>query len=124
MQSFLHGVAEYLTPVLTNESQFKERGVLTPEQFVQAGDQLTFKCPTWQWYVRTWLYTRSARVGREALWRLGGLRAHTPATSWLCHVVRDRVFVCSCCPRSSGDPSTAKPFLPPDKQLLVTRNGA
>lgn len=53
MQSFLHGVAEYLTPVLTS-SQFQEKGVLTPEEFVLAGDQLTFKCPTWQWYVATW----------------------------------------------------------------------
>lgn len=71
MQSFLHGVAEYLTPVLTS-SQFQEKGVLTPEEFVLAGDQLTFKCPTWQW--------------------------------------------------SSGDPASAKSFLPPDKQVLVTRN--
>lgn len=31
------------------ESKFLESGTLTPEEFVQAGDQLTFKFPTWQW---------------------------------------------------------------------------
>lgn len=43
------GVAEKVIPVLT-ESQFEEKGVLTPEEFVSAGDQLTFKCPTWTWH--------------------------------------------------------------------------
>jgi len=31
------------------ESHFLDKGVLTPEEFVQAGDQLVFKFPTWQW---------------------------------------------------------------------------
>jgi len=31
------------------ESQFIEKGVLTPKEFVEAGDQLVFKFPTWQW---------------------------------------------------------------------------
>ncbi len=30
------------------ESQFIEKGVLTPEEFVLAGDQLTHKCQTWE----------------------------------------------------------------------------
>ena len=34
--------------VLKN-SQFFEKGVLTPEEFVIAGDQITHKCPTWSW---------------------------------------------------------------------------
>ncbi|GMF25722.1 unnamed protein product [Phytophthora lilii] len=48
MQSLFHGVREYLTPVLT-ESQFESKGLLTPEEFVRAGDLLVYKCPTWRW---------------------------------------------------------------------------
>ncbi len=65
------GAAEYMTPVLT-ESQFTEKGVLTPEEFVKAGDMLVLRCPTWQW--------------------------------------------------QAGDPANSRPFLPPDKQFLFTRN--
>jgi len=35
--------------VTNTESKFLESGTLTPEEFVEAGDQLTFKFPTWQW---------------------------------------------------------------------------
>jgi len=48
MQSLFQNVREYLTPVLS-ESNFLLQGVLTPEEFVAAGDQLCYKCPTWRW---------------------------------------------------------------------------
>jgi len=41
-------VAESLTPVLKH-SKFRETGVLTPEEFVIAGDHLVLTCPTWSW---------------------------------------------------------------------------
>ncbi|CAD7940111.1 unnamed protein product [Amoebophrya sp. A25] len=41
------GVAA-VTPVPT-ESKFIEEGTLTPAEFLQAGDQLVFKFPSWQW---------------------------------------------------------------------------
>ena len=31
------------------ESKFYEEGVLTPEEYIQAGDFLISKCPSWQW---------------------------------------------------------------------------
>jgi len=33
----------------SKESKFVEKGTLTPEEFMEAGDQLVFKFPTWQW---------------------------------------------------------------------------
>eukprot|EP00123_Amoebidium_parasiticum_P015362 comp22926_c0_seq1/m.36308 comp22926_c0_seq1/g.36308 ORF comp22926_c0_seq1/g.36308 comp22926_c0_seq1/m.36308 type:complete len:294 (-) comp22926_c0_seq1:184-1065(-) len=71
MQSFLHSVGESLMPVLKN-SKFKETGVLTPEEFVAAGDFLVYKCPTWSW--------------------------------------------------ASGEESKRRPYLPADKQYLITKN--
>ena len=30
------------------DSRFVQDGILTPEEFVAAGDHLTHRCPTWQ----------------------------------------------------------------------------
>mmetsp|Transcript_22472 Transcript_22472/g.60774 ORF Transcript_22472/g.60774 Transcript_22472/m.60774 type:complete len:340 (-) Transcript_22472:648-1667(-) len=48
VKSYALSTAEYFAPVMT-ESQFQESGMLTPEEFVTAGDMLVLKCPTWQW---------------------------------------------------------------------------
>ncbi|KAL5238736.1 hypothetical protein ACI65C_006146 [Semiaphis heraclei] len=42
------GFAGLLTPVL-KESKFKDTGVVTPNEFVIAGDHLVHTCPTWEW---------------------------------------------------------------------------
>lgn len=39
---------EWATPTL-KDSAFLQRGVLTPDEFVKAGDELVYKCPTWSW---------------------------------------------------------------------------
>lgn len=47
-QSKAREIREQAWPTLKS-SAFLERGVLTPEEFVAAGDELVFKCPTWKW---------------------------------------------------------------------------
>jgi ubiquitin-like-conjugating enzyme ATG3 len=66
----LRAAREWAMPTLKT-SAFLEQGVLTPEEFVRAGDELVFRCPTWSW--------------------------------------------------EGGDPQKSKPYLPADKQYLVTR---
>ncbi|KAL7486066.1 hypothetical protein ACHAW6_011665 [Cyclotella cf. meneghiniana] len=44
----LKSAREYLSPTLKT-SAFLTRGVLTPSEFVAAGDELVYKCPTWSW---------------------------------------------------------------------------
>ena len=39
---------EYLTPILS-ESAFYSKGMLTPDEFVRAGDHLVRTCPSWKW---------------------------------------------------------------------------
>ena len=42
------GAAEQIVPV-RGQSAFKEKGVLTPDEFVAAGNKLVRTCPTWSW---------------------------------------------------------------------------
>lgn len=46
--SGLKNAREWATPTLKS-SAFITRGVLTPDEFVIAGDELVYKCPTWCW---------------------------------------------------------------------------
>jgi ubiquitin-like-conjugating enzyme ATG3 len=39
---------EMLTPTL-KQTAFLTKGILTPEEFVRAGDELVYRCPTWSW---------------------------------------------------------------------------
>ncbi|KAG8900881.1 E2-like enzyme [Tulasnella sp. 403] len=48
IQSQYWAVRDYLSPVL-RESKFKEHGRITPEEFVAAGDFLSYKFPVWTW---------------------------------------------------------------------------
>ncbi|QPG72814.1 hypothetical protein FOA43_000116 [Brettanomyces nanus] len=48
IRSTFSSLREYLTPV-THTSTFITTGEITPEEFVQAGDYLVYKFPTWQW---------------------------------------------------------------------------
>ena len=48
VKSIALNIGEKFTPILT-ESKFRETGVLTPEEFVAAGDHLVHHCPTWKW---------------------------------------------------------------------------
>lgn len=46
--STFRNLREQLAPI-PKTSAFSEKGTLTPEEFVAAGDLLVAKCPTWQW---------------------------------------------------------------------------
>jgi len=67
--NYVKTVSTFINP--EGPSRFLEDGTLTPEEFFQAGELLTYKCPSWTW--------------------------------------------------ESGDPSKVVPYLPADKQYLVTR---
>ncbi len=93
LHSIFKAAAEAVLPPLS-QSQFSEKGVLTPAEFVQAGDYLVRTCPTWAWCVRCPRLS-SAREQIRSLSRF----------------------------REGGDPKKKRNFLPADKQYLVTRNG-
>lgn len=48
LRSKLSSLREYLTPI-NNSSNFTTTGEISPDEFVQAGDYLVLKFPTWSW---------------------------------------------------------------------------
>ena len=48
LKSTALSIGETLMPVLL-QSKFRETGVITPIEFVAAGDFLVHHCPTWKW---------------------------------------------------------------------------
>jgi len=46
--SFLKNIIGQILPP-PSESKFLEKGMLIPQEFITAGDQLVHTCPTWQW---------------------------------------------------------------------------
>ena len=55
MKNIGHDLCEGITGLISKvkpppkESKFYEKGILTPEEYVKAGDYLVMKCPTWKW---------------------------------------------------------------------------
>ena len=55
MNNILHEIKKKSEDIISSikptlkKSKFYEEGKLTPEEFVEAGDFLTSKCPTWKW---------------------------------------------------------------------------
>jgi len=50
LHSAFSNIREYITPVPTGPSTFKDTGNITAEEFIKAGDYLVDKFPTWSWY--------------------------------------------------------------------------
>lgn len=46
--SLFHGVREFFTPH-AEDGSFMDKGWINAKEFVEAGDQLVYKCPTWKW---------------------------------------------------------------------------
>jgi ubiquitin-like-conjugating enzyme ATG3 len=50
LHSAFSNIREYITPAPTGPSTFRETGNITTEEFIEAGDYLVHKFPTWSWY--------------------------------------------------------------------------
>lgn len=48
LRSTFSSLREYLTPI-THKSTFATTGEITPDEFVEAGNYLVYRFPTWQW---------------------------------------------------------------------------
>jgi len=52
LTSAFTNIREYITPAPTGPSTFRDTGNITVEEFIEAGDYLVNKFPTWSWYVQ------------------------------------------------------------------------
>lgn len=65
MNYFGHSIADMYRKVVSTftsvsgESRFRELGTLTAEEFIEAGEQLARRCPTWVWETSTPGYEQS-----------------------------------------------------------------
>ncbi len=57
--------------------------VLTPDEFVEAGDYLVKTCPTWSWWVHT---LQAAVSSMHAAWGPCGERTSTPLSGCMADV--------------------------------------
>lgn len=97
LQTKFHEVRTTLTPVL-RESAFLERGVLTPEEFVSAGEQLVSSQRQWRWVAgeadarksylppeRQYLFFRGAVcTGRASTLASSGESTLVEGGDWVC----------------------------------------
>lgn len=128
---------EWITPVL-HESAFTERGVLTPEEFVRAGDQLILKCPTWSWQSGEKSKIRPYLPADKQFLIIRGCPSHQRVTTMNAATVQDFSVVSDlssandkdgdwCAPQilqsADGDDEVlvdAKDFLPEDEKCTTT----
>jgi ubiquitin-like-conjugating enzyme ATG3 len=74
MNNILHKLKKKTEDIISSikptlkESVFYKEGKLTPEEYVEAGDYLVSKCPTWKWCeAKEGYYNKALPVGKQYL---------------------------------------------------------
>lgn len=69
----------------------EQKGVLTPTEFVLAGDELCFRCPTWSWYCSRWAHHHYliawCDTGAQVMQEMRGHTFQKTNNSWLPEMV-------------------------------------